>query len=69
MARLNTYDLDGGSSLQASVTATEDSTVTIVIDKRDADNVAIMLRGGKPSCKDYREAMAKLAELIDAIQA
>lgn len=68
MPQLNTYDLDGGSSLETSVTATEDSTITIVVNERDADNVAIMLRGAKPSCKDDREAMAKLAELIEDIR-
>ena len=65
MTQLKTYDLDGGSSLEASVTATEDSTITIVVNEREADNIAIMLRGAEPSCEDDREAMTKLAELID----
>jgi hypothetical protein len=64
MTQLKTYDLDGGSSLEASVTATEDSTITIVVNERDADNIAIMLRGAELSWDD-REAMTKLAELID----
>jgi len=63
---LRQYDLDNGSVLSADVHAVAGELVTVIIDKRDAANLAASIRT-KGLNKDDAEAMQKLAELIKAV--
>lgn len=61
-----TYDLDGGSSLEATVAKVGDLFV-IAVDYRDAFNLKVSLRPRNlgPRGSDNREAIEKLAELLE----
>ncbi len=61
--RLTQHDLDGGSCISASVT-TDGELTTIIIDNRDASNLALKLSGGRITNRDDREALAKLGGII-----
>jgi hypothetical protein len=62
---MTAYDLDGGSTLFASVSATKE-TVTIIIDHRDAENlISRITEGDGDDRDDDDEALQKLKQLID----
>ena len=63
------YDLDGGSSIAATVAEVEDDMIAIVVDRRDAAHISIALQAMSFANRDDQEAAQKLAELIESLPA
>ena len=61
------YDLQGGSCLTAMV-CNHGDFIAIVIDKRDAANLASAITSHDLDNSDDDQALAKLAELIEAVR-